>query len=72
MRRRARPDEAGMNLLPLALGAALGLGILLCWQGFRRMTDKELGDGERRKGLWRLNAGLLVAALSMLAFALAG
>jgi len=57
-----------MNLLPIALGAGLGLGLLLCWQGFRRMTDKSLEEPARRKGLWRLNAGVVLAAGSMVAF----
>ncbi len=57
-----------MNLLPIALGAGLGLGLLLCWQGFRRMTDKSLEETARRKGLWRLNAGVVLAACSMVAF----
>lgn len=61
-----------MNLVPIALGAALGLGVLLCWQGIARLTDKGLDDSARRRGLWRLNAGLLVAILSVLAFTWVG
>lgn len=61
-----------MNLLPIALGAGLGLGIMLCWQGFRTMTNRDLEDAERRKGMWRLNAGLVLAAVSMFAFGYVG
>ena len=61
-----------MNLLPIALGAGLGLGVLLCWQGFRIMTNRTLEDAERRKGMWRFNAGLVLAAGSMAAFTFLG
>ena len=61
-----------MNLLPIALGAGLGLGIMLCFQGFRVMTNKELEEADRRKGMWRLNAGLVLAAGSMFAFTYVG
>lgn len=61
-----------MNPLPLILGAALGVGVLLCWYGFRRMTNRELADMERRKGLWCLNGGLVLVAGSAAVFSYAG
>lgn len=61
-----------MNLAPILLGAALGFGALLCWQGIRRLTNKDLPEPERRRGLWYLNGGVLLAAGSMAAFGFMG
>lgn len=61
-----------MTVVPILLGAVLGLGVLLCWQGFRIMIDRKLRDADRRKGLWRLNAGLVLAVGSMVAFSYVG
>lgn len=61
-----------MNLTPILLGAALGCGALLCWQGIRRLTNKDLPEPERRKGLWYLYAGLAATGGSMLAFGFIG
>jgi hypothetical protein len=57
-----------MQLLPVALGALLGLGGLLIWRGFRTVIDKSLSDVVRRKGFWSLNIGLTMVAISIIAF----
>lgn len=61
-----------MNPVPLILGVALGAGALLCWYGFRRMANRELSEPERRKGMWYLNGGLVLAAISAMAFSFLG
>ncbi len=57
-----------MNWLPVVLGLLLGFGAVLTWQGFRKLIDRELAEAVRRKGFWRLNAGLVLIALSVIAF----
>ena len=52
----------------LALGAALGVGAVLLWIGARRLADNERRDTDRRRGFWTMNAGLLLMAVSMIAF----
>ena len=49
------------------LGLLLGLGILLGYQGFRAATDRKLTEAERKAGLWKLNGGIALAAISMIA-----
>ncbi len=61
-----------MDLAPLLMGAALGGGLLLVVMGFRTLTNKELDDDDRKRGFWPLNAGLILAAVSMYLFATAG
>lgn len=61
-----------MNPTPIILGAALGGGALLCWHGVRRLTNLDLPEAERRKGLWYLNGGILLAAGSMMVFGFVG
>lgn len=56
-----------MSWLPATLGLMLGCGILVGWQGFRAATDKTLAEAERKKGLWKLNGGIALAAVSMIA-----
>jgi hypothetical protein len=57
-----------MDWVPLALGAMLGFGVLLAYQGVRRLVDKSLDEQSRRAGFWRLNGGLVLIALSVIAF----
>lgn len=57
-----------MSWIPLLLGALLGLGVMLIFQGLRTLGDKSLDEQGRRKGFWRLNAGLVLIALSVVAF----
>ena len=61
-----------MDLLPILMGAALGGGLLLVVIGFRRLTNKELDDDVRKRGFWPLNAGLILACVSMYLSATAG
>ena len=51
-------------------GILLGCGVLLIWRGFRAMTDKSLDTKERRRGMWTLNGGIALAAVSMLGITL--
>ncbi len=57
-----------MNWLTIVLGAMLGYGALLTWQGLRIVIDRELPGESRRKGYWRLNGGLVLVAVSVIAF----
>ncbi len=54
-----------MMVIPTVLGLALGSGVLLIFYGVRRLMNKELDEAARRKGFWPLNAGLILAAVSM-------
>ena len=54
-----------MELLPTILGFALGGGALLTFYGIRKLTNKGLDETARRRGFWPLNAGLVLAAVSM-------
>ena len=49
------------------LGLMLGVGVLLGFQGFAAMTDRSLSDVARRKGMWKLNGGVTLAVVSMVA-----
>ena len=51
-------------------GILLGCGLLLTWRGFRAVTDKSLDEAERRRGMWTLNSGIALAAVSMLGITL--
>tara|TARA_E500000331_G_scaffold51762_1_gene45040 strand:- start:1504 stop:1689 length:186 start_codon:yes stop_codon:yes gene_type:complete len=61
-----------MDFGPLSMGAALGGGVLLIVMGFRTLTNKGLEDEARKRGFWPLNAGLILACVSMYLFAMAG
>ena len=54
------------------LGALLGAGVLLVFMGIRTLTNKNYDDDRRKKGFWPLNAGLILAALSMYMMATGG
>ena len=54
------------------MGVGLGAGVLLVFMGFRTLNNKNLDDAGRKRGFWPLNAGLIVAAVSMYLFATAG
>lgn len=61
-----------MDFVPVLMGAALGGGLLLMVMGFRKLTDKELDEDARKRGFWPLNAGLVLACVSMYLFATVG
>lgn len=61
-----------MTWLPILLGLALGGGALLSYQGFRRLTNKDLDEAARRSGFWFLNGGLVLMAVSMALMVQAG
>ncbi len=61
-----------MSSEPAVLGGLLGAGILLIFMGVRTLTDKTRDDVARKRGFWPLNAGLILAAVSMYLFAIAG
>ena len=50
------------------LGAMLGAGVLLAVMGIRTLSNKRLDDSGRRRGFWPLNAGLILAAVSVYLF----
>ena len=54
-----------MNWVSTVLGAILGIGCVFIYRGIRTMRNKELNDAGRRKGLWLLNAGLALIAVTM-------
>ena len=56
---------------PAVLGALLGAGLLLVVMGLRSLTDKSRDEKSRKRGFWPLNAGLILAAVSMYLFATA-
>ena len=57
---------------PAVLGALLGAGVLLVFMGFRTLTNKNYDEVRQKKGFWPLNAGLILAALSMYMMATGG
>ena len=57
---------------PALLGVLLGAGLLLIVMGFRTLTNQKLEESARKRGFWPLNAGLILAAVSMYMFAAAG
>ena len=62
---RARNSFISVITLISALGLMLGVGLLLCFQGFVAMTNQSLGDIDRKRGFWKLNAGVAMAVVSM-------
>ena len=56
---------------PAVLGALLGAGLLLIVMGLRSLANKALDDRSRKRGFWPLNAGLILAAVSLYMFATA-
>ncbi len=61
-----------MSAEPAILGGLLGAGILLIFMGVKTLTDKKRDDASRKRGFWPLNAGLILATISMYLFATAG
>lgn len=61
-----------MSVPPIVLGAILGAGVVLVVMGMRTLLNQRLEDKARKRGFWPLNAGLILAAVSMYMFATAG
>lgn len=61
-----------MELNSLILGAILGAGVLLIAMGFGNLTNRKFDEEKRKRGFWPLNAGLILAAVSIYLFATAG
>jgi hypothetical protein len=61
-----------MTAAPAVLGAVLGAGVLLVFMGVRTLTNRNYEETRRKKGFWPLNAGLILAALSMYMMATGG
>ncbi len=57
-----------MSGLPVVLGLVLGAGVVLVWQGLRILSDTARAEEGRRRGFWRLNTGLMLIAVSVIAF----
>ncbi len=53
-----------------AFGILLGCGVLLMYRGFRAITDKSLDGHARRRGMWTLNGGIALVAVSVLGITL--
>ena len=51
-------------------GILLGCGVLLVYRGLRAVTDKNLDDDRRRRGMWTLNGGIALVAVSILGITL--
>lgn len=56
---------AAQPWFPYLLGALGGLGVLLVYYGLKRITAKARPEGQRKLGLWMVNGGVAVLALSM-------
>lgn len=54
-----------MSVPPIVLGAILGAGVVLVVMGMRTLLNQRLEDKARKRGFWPLNAGLILAAVSM-------
>lgn len=52
-------------------GILLGCSMLLIYRGLRAVTES-LDDRARRRGMWTLNGGIALAAISMCSITLIG
>jgi hypothetical protein len=48
-------------------GGLAGVGVLLAWEGIKRLMDKQRPEPQRKAGLWFVNGGVVLIALSMAA-----
>ena len=64
--------DGGVDWRAATFGILLGCGLLLIFRGLRAITDKSLDDRARRRGMWTLNGGIALAAVSMLGITLIG
>ena len=61
-----------MEVNSLILGAILGAGVLLIAKGFGNLTNIKFEEEKRKRGFWPLNAGLILVAVSIYLFVIAG
>ncbi len=54
-----------MEVEPALLGAILGAGVLLTFMGVRTLTNKNYDEERRKRGFWPLNAGFILAVISI-------
>ena len=55
------------SMLPYILGGLGGGGALCAYYGIKRVRDAESSDKQRRAGLWLVNLGIVMIALSLAA-----
>ena len=53
------------EILSYILGALGGGGILAIYYGVKRLLDRTRPDTERRPGLWLVNLGIVMVAVSL-------
>ena len=53
------------EILSYVLGALGGCGILAAYYGVKRLLDRARPDAERRAGLWLVNLGIVLVAVSL-------
>ncbi|MEC7490863.1 MAG: hypothetical protein VYA17_14885 [Pseudomonadota bacterium] len=61
-----------MEVNSLILGAILGAGVLLIAMGLGNLANRKFDEEKRKRGFWPLNAGLILAAVSIYLFVTAG
>ena len=62
--------DAVVDWRAATFGILLGVGALLIFRGLRAVTDKSLDENGRRRGMWTLNGGIALVAVSMLGITL--
>ncbi len=62
--------DAVVDWRAATFGILLGVGALLIFRGLRAITDKSLDEHGRRRGMWTLNGGIALVAVSMLGITL--
>jgi hypothetical protein len=58
--------EGAVDWRAATFGILLGCGALLVYRGLRAVRDKDLDEGRRRRGMWTLNGGIALIAVSIL------
>ena len=53
------------EILPYVLGALGGAGVLCVYHGLNRLRTSEEDKTRRRQGLWLVNGGVLLIAVSL-------
>jgi len=53
------------EIVPYILGALGGLGVLAVYNGMNRLRAPEADKKRRRQGLWLVNGGVVLIAVSL-------